>query len=219
MSKSKVTLSSLYEDSQQAAFLQSQYFVEGALMGACACPEIPMPDAWLPWVIKHHGQVQNDAQANAITDVLFAHFKACLAQMHDDTIQLPVYVQYSAQGDSDKSNSERGNLALSEWCEGLLMAHTATEKSWQSAWNKMQQRNPDAAPALAKNLKHCLLVFSTFAEPNKAIKEAAKKGDFELSQKLPMIAQSLEQTLLTYIKISGNLAAYLPNQFETFVNQ
>ena len=146
-------------------------------MGACACPEIPLPDVWLPWVIKHRGQVENAAQADAIADILFAHFKACLAQMHEDAIQLPAYAKYVDQGPINKgadesntaealildANSETAliseNTPLSQWCEGLLMAHTATEKFWQGAWNKMQQQNPDAAPAMAKNLKHCLLVF------------------------------------------------------------
>ena len=206
MPKIIADITSLYNNPQQAEFLQSQYFVEGALMGACACPEIPLPDVWLPWIIKHHGQMQSAEQADAITDILFVHFKYLLAQMHDNSITLPSYAVYS----------EMDYSALSQWCEGLLMAHSATEKCWQGAWHKMQQKNPDGAPAMAKDLKHCLLMFSTFAQPDKAIADAALKGDSELSDKLPIIAKSLGQTLRQYIKISGDLAAYLPNQFETF---
>jgi uncharacterized protein len=207
----KNDLSQLYENADQAAFLQPQAFVEGAILGAGACPEIPLPDVWLPWVIKEHGQIKDAAQADAITDLLFAHFKMCLAQMHDESLKVPSYAIYS-----DPSIQENDNEALSQWCEGLVMAHSAMEPCWQKAWNLMQKQKPDLAPEMAKNLKHCLLMFSTFADPEKAIKEAAKKGDFTLAQNLPLVSQSLQHTLATYIELSGELAAYLPNQFETF---
>jgi uncharacterized protein len=80
----------------------------------------------------------------------------------------------------------------------------------------MQQRKPEEAPALAKDLKHCLLVFSTFANPPAAIAQAKERGEMNLEDKLPMIAQSLQSTLLQYVSISGKLASFLPNQFETF---
>jgi len=200
------SLTSLYEVPEQAAFLHTQYFVEGAIVGACACPEIPLPDVWLPWVLKERGMLKNAAQADAISDVLFAHFKACLAKMHDNALSLPSYATYQ----------HNEHYALSQWCEGLLMAHAANEKCWQGAWNKMQQQNPEAAPAMAKDLKHCLLMFSTFAQPTKAIAEAARKGDSALAEKLPLIAKSLSTTLSQYVDIAGELAGYLPNQFETF---
>jgi uncharacterized protein len=209
-------LSVLYDKPEQAQFLHSQSYVEGCLLGACACPEIPLPDVWLPWVIKHHQQIQNAQQADHITDILFGFFKQCLASMHNNSLCLPDYAVYS-------SSSVGGNSVepLREWCEGILVAHIGREKVWQSAWNKMQAQTPEKAPQLAKDLKHCLLMFSTFADPEKAIEEAnTKEGGGELlAQKLPVIAKSLQDTLHKYIAISGELAAFLPNQFETFQNQ
>jgi len=201
-------LSVLYQDSQQSEFLHSQYYVEGCLLGACACPEIPLPDVWLPWVIKHHHQIENAEQADAITDMLFAYFKECLAQMHSENLCLPTYATYLPND----------HTALSQWCSGLLVAHTAREKYWQGAWNKMQAKSALQTPQMAKDLKHCLMMFSTFADPQNAIADADKKDGSgnELSNKLPLIAKSLEQALLKYVAISGELAAYLPNQFETF---
>lgn len=200
-------LSVLYEDPKQAAFLHSQHYVEGCLLGACACPEIPLPDVWLPWVIKHHQQIENAEQADHITDVLFGFFKQCLAQMHNNTLALPEYARYGA---NDK--------ALSDWCEGILIAHSARESFWQGAWQKMQAQAPESAPKMAKDLKHCLLMFSTFADTQKAIEDAnAKDGSGDtLASKLPLIALSLQDTLRQYVTISGELAAFLPNQFETF---
>jgi uncharacterized protein len=201
-------LSVLYDDPKQASFLHSRFFVEGCLTGACACPEIPLPDIWLPWVIKHHQQIQDAQQADHITDVLFGYFKQCLALMHSNNLVLPAYAVYDT----------RNMTPLRDWCEGILMAHSAREAFWQGAWNKMQAQSPDNAPQMAKDLKHCLLMFTTFADPQKAIEEANDKdrsGD-ALAAKLPIIAQSLQDTLRKYVDISGGLAAYLPNQFETF---
>lgn len=201
-------LSALYADQDQVDFLHSQYYVEGCLLGACACPEIPLPDAWLPWVIKRHQQIQTTEQADIITNTLFAYFKECLALMHTNRLRLPSYAIYTGAH----------NQALSDWCEGVLMAHAAREKYWLGAWHKMQISAPSKAPQMAKDLKHCLLMFTTFARPQEAISDAqAKDGSGEaLAQKLPMIAKSLPDTLLKYVAISGELADYLPNQFETF---
>lgn len=215
-----MNLSALYTNPDQAFFLHSQYYVEGCLLGACACPEIPLPDVWLPWVIKHHGQIQNVSQADSITNDLFAFFKHCLAQMHANNLSLPEYVKYSTVLAGQDSADE--NYPLKQWCLGLLTAHSASENVWQGAWHKMQQQDPDLAPKLAKNLKHCLLVFSTFAEPEKAIikgnvKNSEQNQDVQtLADNLPIIAKSLNTTLKTYVDIAGELAAYLPNQFETF---
>lgn len=207
-------LSELYDNPKQAAFLHSQEYLEGCLLGACACPEIPLPDVWMPWVIKQHKQIESAEQVERISDVLFAFFKACLADMHGNKLRLPKYAQISKEMAYDKQSYR----PLSLWTQGLLMAHGARETYWQNAWNKMQQQAPDKAPILAKDLSHCLLMFSTFADPQKAISEANKKGDTQLPEKLPLIAQSLQIALEKYLAISGELAKYLPNQFETVSN-
>jgi uncharacterized protein len=205
-------LSGLYQHPQQASFLHPQEFIEGCLLGACACPEIPLPDVWLPWVIKQHKQIESVEQAEQISDVLFAFFKHCLAEMHANTLALPKYAQLPKDEPYDKVRY----APLQRWAQGLLMAHGAREAYWQNAWNKMQDQAPDKAPKLAKDLSHCLLMFTTFADPQKALTEAKKKGDSKLLSKLPLIAQSLQTSLETYVSLSGTLAAFLPNQFETF---
>ncbi|MDT0595501.1 UPF0149 family protein [Glaciecola petra] len=207
-------LSELYDNPKQAAFLHPQEYLEGCLLGACACPEIPLPDVWMPWVIKQHKQIESPEQVERISDVLFAFFKARLADMHNDTVKLPEYARVAKEMPYDKKDYR----ALSLWAQGLLMAHSAREAYWQNAWDKMQQQVPDKAPVLAKDLSHCLLMFSTFADPQKTISEATKKGDKQLLEKLPIIAQSLQKALEKYVAISGQLAQYLPNQFETFSN-
>lgn len=205
-----MNLLSLYENADNASILHSRYYVEGVVLGATAAPEIPMPDVWLPWAIKHHGQMKNNKQADAITDDLFAYFKWCLSRMRDNNLALPAYCKF----DTDENKE-----ALSQWLQGLLAAHSSMHQTWQHAWDKMQSKAPDKAPKLAKDLKHCLSMFSTFADVELAAKQALERGDKTLDKQLPIIAKSLANSLSTYVNLSGELAAYLPHQFETFVQE
>lgn len=202
-----MNLLALYEQPQHVHFLHSRYFVEGAITGACACPEIPLPDAWLPWTIQKHDQVKDNEQADYVFTHLFTFFKSALAAMKDNTLQLPDYAVYK---------DPKSSYALAQYCAGLMMAHQSTEKEWGTAWKRMQNAAPEKSPQLSKDLQHCLLVFSSFADPTLAIEQATARGEQSLEVKLPLIAQSLQATLLQYVSISGQLAAYLPNQFETF---
>ena len=204
----------IYQNSGIADTLHSRYYVEGIIFGAGVSPEIPMPDVWLPWAIKHHGQMQNNQQADVITDALFDYFKYCLEQMKDNAQSIPSYAVF--EDDSDKWD-ERS--PLSQWLQGLLTAHSNMEPVWQNAWQLMQDKNPKNAPVLAKKLKHSLGMFSTFADVEFAIEQAKMRGQMDFDNKLPSIAQSLPDAFNTYVSISGELASYLPNQFETFVQK
>lgn len=201
----------IYQNSDIADMLHSRYYVEGALLGAGVAPEIPMPDVWLPWAIKHHGQMQNNQQADVITDALFDYFKYCLQQMKDNTLKMPNYCVF-------EDDNEKWALSspLSQWMKGVLTAHSSMEPVWQNAWQLMHDKNPQHAPVLAKKLKHSLGMFSTFADVELAFEQAKKRGQMDFEKKLPLIAQSLPEALSTYVSISGELASYLPNQFETF---
>ena len=207
-------LSGLFSTTSQAnqppeshPFLHNRYFVEGVITGACACPEIPLPDTWLPWTIKAHHQIKDNAQADYIFEQLFAYFKDVLSKMKDAELRLPDYAVYKEVDTS---------TALNEYCQGLMFAHQSCEATWQQAWARMQQAVTSEEPRLAKDLKHCLLVFSTFAEPAVAIAQAKERGEEDLATKLPIIAKSLPSALDKYVGISGTLAGFLPNQFETF---
>jgi uncharacterized protein len=204
----------IYQNSDIADMLHSRYYVEGALLGAGVAPEIPMPDVWLPWAIKHHGQMQNNQQADVITDALFDYFKYCLQQMKDNALRMPVYCIF--EDDSEKWGR---TSSLSQWLQGVLTAHSSMEPVWQNAWQLMHDKNPQHAPVLAKKLKHSLGMFSTFADVELAIEQAKMRGQMDFKNNLPLIAQSLPEALNTYVSISGELANYLPNQFETFVQR
>lgn len=204
----------IYQTPENADMLHSRYYVEGAVFGAGVSPEIPMPDVWLPWAVKHEGQMRNERQADAITDALFDFFKFCLQQMKEHQQVLPDYAVF--EGDRETWGPDS---PLSQWLQGLLMAHSSMEAVWQNAWQLMQDKNPEQAPVLAKKLKHSLGMFSTFADVPLAIEQASHRGQLDFAAKLPLIAQSLPDALNTYVSISGELANYLPNQFETFVQK
>jgi uncharacterized protein len=212
-----MNLLSIYEKPENAALLHSRYYVEGVLFGAGVSPEIPMPDAWLTWTIKHHGQMQDKQQADEITDALFAYFKFCLAMMTNNEVTMPNYAIF--EENAEYSHQIDTQSPLSQWLSGLLTAHANTEKVWQNAWTIMQNKSPATAPDLAKNLKHSLGMFSTFADMPLAIEQAHKRGQEDFESKLPSIAKALPNALKTYVEVSGELAAYLPNQFETFVQK
>jgi len=202
----QMNLLSLYENPDNASLLYPRFYVEGVVLGAAAAPEIPMPDKWLPWAIEHHGKMNDRQQADEITQKLFDFFTHCLKNMRNLQPCLPAYASY----DSEHRD------ALAWWLKGLLAAHHAMQGVWQSAWDLMATQAPKKAPKLAKKLKHCLSVFSTFADVELAIEQAQVRSEFGLADKLPLIAKSIPETLATYIAISGELAAFLPNQFETF---
>ncbi len=208
----------IYQSPEIAEILHSRYYVEGAIFGAAVTPEIPMPDVWLPWAIKHHGQMQNNQQADLITAALFDYFTYCLQQMRDNAQCLPSYAVFEDNGNSSVYFSG-SNSPLSQWLQGLLMGHSSMESVWQHAWQLMQDKAPKQAPVLAKKLKHSLGMFSTFADSTLAMEQAKKRGQTDFERKLPLIALSLPEALNTYVSISGELASYLPNQFETFVQK
>lgn len=203
-------LQALYERPENAVLLRSRYFVEGAITGACASPEIPMPDVWMRWALAERSHSNNNAQSAEQTalifDQLFEFFKARLANMKNNQLCLPAYAVFRGVDNSHE---------LAQYCSGLMLAHQSSETLWSAAWRFMQEAKPEAAPEFAKDLKHCLLVFSTFANPASAVEQACHRGEPALASKLPKIAQSLSITLLQYVSISGKLAGFLPNQFET----
>ena len=195
----------LVETGNDKGYLQAPYCVLGTVFAVAAAPDIPLPDVWLPWLIKPELGLPAVPQLTLINDVAMACLQWQLQHMRDDNITLPAAVQYSTQVDSP--------LAL--WMQGLLLAHTRLDSVWQTAWRAMLSAQHADVGALQKDLKHCLSVFSTFADISFALQQARDKE--QLATSLPRIFVSLPRVLATYVTLSGRLVEYLPNQFETFV--
>lgn len=206
------TLSDMCADSTLTGVLQSYDYICGLIFAVASSPEIPMPEQWLLWVFKQRGRLRDEQQADGLSDALMALLQQQLKDMSDECISLPADYQYP----QDISRQNR----VSQWFSGLLAGHSQLEPVWQHAWMKMGKQAEPQMFILQKNLRHCLSLFSSFADIPLALEQAAEKGGStqkeRLENMLPKIFLSLPESLTTYVKLSGKLVDYLPNQFETF---
>lgn len=188
-----------------SAQLQPPYSILGTIFAVAAAPDIPLPDVWLPWIFKHSVKRQDIKDLQSIHAAVMACLQWQLQQMRDEKIELLEGLEYSAQHTSP----------LAQWMQGVLLAHTQLDKVWHKAWQGMLNSQHGEVDKLQKDLKHCLSVFSTFADIPFALQQAKDKE--QLSTALPRIYLSMPEVLRTYVATSGQLIEYLPNQFETFV--
>jgi uncharacterized protein len=207
-SPSHASLSSLCESEELLDVLHPYAFIQGLVFAVAAAPEIPMPEAWLPWAIKTSNQLTNNEQADKLTDILMKILQTQLRSMSEEKINLPMGITFNQDGQKQSS--------VAVWCQGMLFGHSQLEPVWQHAWNKMQVSEVTQMQQLQKNLSHCLYMFTTFADIPLAVKQAENRGNDQLLNILPKIFLSFPQTLKTYVGLSGKLVDFLPNQFETF---
>jgi uncharacterized protein len=207
-SPSHASLSSLCESEELLDVLHPYAFIQGLVFAVAAAPEIPMPEAWLPWAIKTSNQLTNNEQADKLTDILMKILQTQLRSMSEEKINLPMGITFNQDGQKQSS--------VAVWCQGMLFGHSQLEPVWQHAWNKMQVSEVTQIQQLQKNLSHCLYMFTTFADIPLAVKQAENRGNDQLLNILPKIFLSFPQTLKTYVGLSGKLVDFLPNQFETF---
>lgn len=182
-------------------------YVHGLVFAVAAAPEIPMPDTWLLWVFKQHGQITNIQQADRLTDLLMKELQRQLQLMRSDSIVLPQHFEFPQSNDAP----------VSLWLTGLLAGHSLLETVWQDAWDRVANQAPDKLPSMQKNLRHCLSMFTTFADISLARSQASQSTNQQLEEQLPKIFLSLSESLQTYVELSGVLVDFMPDQFETFV--
>ena len=189
--------------------LHSYDYICGLIFAVAAAPEIPMPETWLVWVFKQRGQLSSTEQADHLTDVLMGLLQWQLRQMRDELVTLPPGCRLC--------EPPQHSVALSDYCAGLLAGHSQLEVVWQTSWQKMKLDTPQQLTDLQKDFRHCLLMFSTFADIPLAIKQAKARGNENFPQLLAKIYLSLPEALGKYVALSGAMVDFLPDQFETFV--
>jgi uncharacterized protein len=210
------------EPYQQAlhAYLQSEknpHFclepeaIFGCIFAVAAAPEIPLPTTWLPWIFKAPVDSRLTQQVDKVSELAMLCLQWQLKQMRDGNIRLLDNLTLPLAPYNDN--------ALAHWMRGLLLAHSHLNDTWQKAWQAMLTKQSTEVTELQRDLKHCLAMFSTFADIPFALQQARSKGNTQLETNLATIFQSLPHTLGIYVKTSGKLVDYLPNQFETFVSQ
>ena len=194
-----------YETLAMVAVLPEQAYLEGLIFGVAACPEIPMPEQWMPWVIRTDANTAvSKQQADELADYLMNRLRDILDNMRKDERLLPEACQWRGDG--------LQHDALQQWLKGLLTAHQQLEKQWQQAW-QMGEQTLDF-PALSGRLNRCLKLFTTLADPQSRLQQTPPEKRQQLTAGLPRLAESLPSMLKEYVAISGELVQVLPNQFE-----
>lgn len=195
---------------QLEGILHSEHHIRGVIFAVASAPEIPMPQQWFPWVFNQHGQLPNTEQADALADTLMDELKQRLSQFRNRIEKTDIEVEYSFP------EQMKVLSPMSEWFTGLLFAHQQMQSIWKHAWHQMQNKVGEDVADEQKVLRHCLSMFSTFADMPLAIEQAKSKGNEALETQLPTIFLSLPAALGKYVDLSGKLVGYLPDQFEQF---
>lgn len=194
-----------YEKLAMVAVLPEEAYLEGLIFGVAACPEIPMPEQWMPWAIRADANTAiSKQQADELADYLMGRLRDTLDSMRKEERLLPEECQWRGNG---LQHDE-----LQQWLRGLLTAHQQLEKQWQQAW-QMSEQTLDL-PALSGRLNRCLKLFTTLADPQSRLQQTPPEKRQELTDGLPRLAASLPPMLKEYVAISGELVQVLPNQFE-----
>lgn len=194
-----------YEKLAMVAVLPEEAYLQGLIFGVAACPEIPMPEQWMPWVIRADVNTAiSKQQADELADYLMGRLRDTLDSMRKEERLLPE--EYLCRGDGLQHDE------LQQWLKGLLTAHQQLEKQWQQAW-QMSEQTLDM-PALSGRLNRCLKLFTTLADPQSRLQQTPPEKRQELTDGLPRLAASLPPMLKEYVAISGELVQVLPNQFE-----
>lgn len=199
----------LCEQQDLQGLLHGYDYICGLIFAVAAAPEIPMPEQWLVWAFQQRGQLSSVQQADELTDVLMGMLQQQLRLMRDEQVNLANRYQLDS--------SSYSNSPLSEYCTGLLAGHSQLEPVWHTSWQRMQVGTPEKMLSLQKDFRHCLGMFSTFADIPLAIEQAKQRGNSNFESLLPKLWLSLPGALQKYVSLSGDLVDFLPDQFETFV--
>ncbi|WP_269518881.1 UPF0149 family protein [Alteromonas sp. BMJM2] len=197
--------------------------VDGMIFAVAACPEIPMPEQWMPWLIQSGSSRLVDSDVDILADTLMNGLRSHLDYMRQGRIALP---PYCVDGVESKGDTKRPSYALSQWLTGLLFVHKNVESVWQNAWQQAEKKESNIDTDLGEKkgiseppearLTRCLKMFSTLANIELAYQQRSAEQVTQLSENLPLLIQQLPALLKDYTNLAGDLACALPNQFETF---
>ena len=198
-------LSDLYQLPLWQETLFSAPKVHGILFGVSCVPEIPMPETWLGYVFNHHAKVPDDRALQQLTKSLMDTLAQVLAAIHQ--------ADFSFCQDWSRGESWEEPADYTEFLQGVLLTHQAQEPQWLKAWATMPE---EAQATHSKTLQHCLSMLTTFADIPLAISKKSPQQQPVFVAALPQLFLSLPRAIEQYAELSGQVAAYLPNQFEQF---
>ncbi|MCW8107491.1 UPF0149 family protein [Alteromonas ponticola] len=203
-------LSSVYQDPALADILPSQAFSEGYIFAIAASPEIPLPEQWMPGLVNGSSSTLDAAKVNKLADGMMFMLRDTLSAMRDGKVLLPDYVIWT-EDKSKRADAE-------QWLTGLLMGHQSVENCWQQAWLSAQSTCSSSTEneTPTKRLTRCLKFFSSLADIDLALHARTGSQAQLFREKLPALYKQLPMMLTEYVTLAGELAALLPNQFESF---
>ncbi|MAI63501.1 MAG: hypothetical protein CL600_01240 [Alteromonas sp.] len=216
--------------------LPSAEKVDGMIFAVAACPEIPMPEQWMPWLIQSASSQLVDSDVDILADTLMNGLRAHLDFMRQGRIALPPHcMETIVTTDAGKEEMIKPSSALSQWLNGLLIVHKNVEPVWQNAWQLAEKKqanidrlnHEDAEEKAANNegeapevqLSRCLKLFTTLANIDLAYQQRQPQHAEQLSKNLPILVKQLPALLKDYTTLAGDLAGALPNQFEMFTKK
>lgn len=197
--------------------LPSAAQIDGMIFAVAACPEIPMPEQWMPWLVQNSASHLVDKDVDKLADALMNGLREHLDFMRkggcvlSDELLVPAKSESGFQPCSD--------LVL--WLNGLLQVHRHVEPVWQNAWEHLSKKLNSAnevsdseSPEI--RLTRCLRLFSTLANVDLAMRSRSATQAQMLQKNIVNLIKQLPAILVEYTTLAGELAAALPNQFETF---
>ncbi len=192
--------------------LPAQAFTEGFIFAIAAAPEIPMPETWMPALINGSNNNLDPARVDQLADALMFTLRDSLKGMRDKEALLPEYVVWA--------DDKQRRAGAEQWLTGLLAGHQLVEECWQQAWQRAQHAAKGNSEGLtetpAKRLTRCLKLFSSLADAEFALSVRSGEHATTFRQHIPVLYQQLPVMLKEYVVLADELAASLPNQFETF---
>ncbi|WP_218354651.1 UPF0149 family protein [Alteromonas lipotrueiana] len=205
-------LKSFYQTYPEAQVLPPEMYTRGVIFSVAAAPEIPMPETWMPWLVHSTSYSLTDDQVDNLAHHLMGNLRDVLHQMSEKKSCLP-FTLSQTQKDNEKRE-------LQAWLKGLLTGHQQLETIWQTAWEKAEKK-PQLDGGLKneapdKRLRRCLKLFTTLANPKASLKGLEKAQADKLERSLPQLTLQLPGILQDYINLAGELAPFLPQQFDSF---
>ena len=128
--------------------------VRGLIFAVGASPEIPMPEQWLIWVFDQRGQLASTEQADQLTHILMSMLQQQLAQMRNETIELPEY--YSLPTKSEKEND------VELFMQVYNLGHRWLRDVWQKCWQEMSSEETERVVNMQGDLKYSLVMIRPF---------------------------------------------------------
>ena len=208
-----ISFQQLFIQPEFSRLLPSQMYCRGFIFAVASCPEIPMPESWMPWLIKQDERPADNTSFDQLAEGLMDGLRQVLQAMREGDNLVPE----SCVWDTDAIK----RTALSDWLTGLLSAHSQVETIWQQAWSLAQQHPEQDRGILneedpARRLARCLKLFSTLANVELALLKRTSEQAELLNANLSKLADQLPAMAKEYVRIAGELSAVLPNQFESF---